>query len=152
MCDEIKYNQSTREQTIISSVLFEYDQNGALIHYLATTSMKKASFTQQFILMELKDNNFETYINTKCQGWNVNMKKLKYGVLILLDEGKDDSSVMRGKGTGRFMLHFVYVLCVCRNNSFELRLKSSEESLEFYKQCNFLKEIFMLDITLNCNQ
>ena len=67
------------------------------------------------------------------------MKKHKDGILILLDGGKDDSLVMRGKGTGRFMLHFVQVLCFCRNNSFELRLKSSEESLEFYKQCNFFK-------------
>ena len=66
MCEEIKYHQSTREQTIISSVLFEYDQNGALIHYLATTSMKKSSFAQQFVLKELTDNNLETYINNQC--------------------------------------------------------------------------------------
>ena len=37
------------------------------------------------------------------------------------------------------MLHLVKVLCFIRNNSFELSLKSSEESLEFYKHCNFFK-------------
>ena len=66
ICEEAKYHHSTREQTIISFVLFEYNQHGALIHYFETTSMKKSSFTQQFVLEELKDNNLEAYINTKC--------------------------------------------------------------------------------------
>ena len=87
MCEEAQYHHSTREQTIISSVLFEYNKHGALIHYFATTSMKKSSFTQQFLLEEAKDNNLETYINTKCQDWNVNMKKVKDSVLLILDEG-----------------------------------------------------------------
>ena len=78
-----------QEKPIISSVLFEYTQHGALIHYFATISMKKSSFTQQFVLEELKDNNLETYINTKCQDWNVKMKKLKDCVMLLLDEGED---------------------------------------------------------------
>ena len=144
ICEEANYQHSTREtatreKAIISSVLFEYTSHGALIHYFATTSMKKSSFTKQFVIAELKDNNIKNYIGSKCQEWNVNMKKVKDGVLLLIDEGEDDSSVMRGRGTGRFMLHLVQVLCFCRNNSFELSLKSSEESLKFYKQCNFFK-------------
>ena len=46
---------------------------------------------------------------------------------------------MRGKGLGRFMLHFLQILSFCRNDTFELHLKSSKESVQFYKECNFFK-------------
>ena len=122
----IGQERSSKDKQILSSVLFEYKPFGAYIHYFATTAMKKSTFKDLFVLKEekkkiAKENNIT----------NENLLNLN-------DDGLNDI-VLRGKGIGRFMLYLVQVLSFCNHSAFELQLKTSDESREFYKQCNFFK-------------
>ena len=130
-----------RPYHIISSVLFEYTHNGAYIHYLATSRMNRTAFTLKFIMTRAKPNNFQEYMSRKFHSWKtVSTKKLNDGVLLNLDqhEGRQDK-FLYGKGIGRFMLYFVQIISFCRNEKYELDLKSSAESIPFYEKCNFVK-------------
>ena len=139
-CDEESPPSIKRKKRIISSVIFEYQPYGAYIHYFETTDMKQSTFKKLFVIKESKNIGLEEYIREYNPCNNLDRDKLKDGVLLHLNEAGDDNIVMRGKGTGRFMLHLLQALTFCRNGKFELHLKSAEESLEFYKPCNFLKQ------------
>ena len=130
-----------REKRIISSILFEYQPHGAYIHYFAITDMKQSKFNELFVIKESKNVVcFNDYVSKTYPYIDYDSAKYKDGVLLHLDNAQDDSIVMRGKGLGRFMLHLLQVLSFCRNDTFELHLKSSKESVQFYNECNFLKE------------
>ena len=148
-CD-VQPLSTKREKRIISSVLFEYQPHGAYIHYFAITDMKQSKFNELFVIKESKNVVcFEEYVSKTNPYINYDRAKYKDGVLLHLDNAEDDSIVMRGKGLGRFMLHLLQVLSFCRNDTFELHLKSSKESVQFYKECNFFKGKFKVLPTKN---
>ena len=122
----IGQERPSKDKQILSSVLYEYKPFGAYIHYFATTAMKKSTFKDLFVLKEGKKN-----IAKENNITNENLLNLN-------DDGLNDI-VLRGKGIGRFMLYLVQVLSFCNHSAFELQLKTSDESREFYKQCNFFK-------------
>ena len=83
----------------------------------------------------------KSYIERHFPDCNLNTIKVDEGILLNIDQdnqGQHDN-ILVGRGIGRFILYFVQILCFCRNEKYEFALKSSEESIEFYKKCNFVQ-------------
>ena len=104
--------------------------------------MNKSNFMTKFQVRHANKYSLKSYIAKFFPHWNiVNKNKVDDGVLLNIDQyqGQDDN-ILVGRGIGRFMLYFVQILCFCRNEKYELELKSSDESIQFYMKCNFFKK------------
>ena len=114
--------------------------------------MKKSDFKIKFQIRHAKDYSLKSYIEKSLSDWKLNKNKVDDGVLLNIDQyqGRDDN-ILVGRGIGRFMLYFVQILCFCRNEKYELDLESSDESLQFYMKCNFVKEKVRRNCTLYRN-
>ena len=108
-------------------MLFEYTDYGAYMHYLATSKMNKSDFIIKFQIRHANQYSLKSYVTKSFPDWNLNTDKVDDGVLLNIDQyqGQDDNILVR-RGIGRFMLYFVQILCFCKNEKYDLDLKSSD--------------------------
>ncbi len=110
--------------SIVAACLFEFTNEGAFIHYICTSKMKKSEVVER-----LEKNKKEKWFNGASRDLFENN-----------DKEEEEQTYFRSKGLGRFLLHFVQAMCCCINaQNVKLYLQSSVESLSFYLKCQFVQ-------------
>ena len=109
--------------SIVAACLFEFTNEGAFVHYIATTKMKTSEVAERLL-------------KNKREKW---FKGASRDCLENNDKKEEERKYFRSKGLGRFLLHFVQAMCCCINaKNVKLYLQSSDESLPFYLKCKFV--------------